>query len=94
MTAETAISIGGALSVTFGWILFDHVFQLRRRVSALEDDGWSSQIMTWSEFTALAGTPLRGVPYWELGGEGPDRKVMVWTHVMIGRPSLDDVVPK
>lgn len=61
------------------------------RIRELEDDGWSSQLMTWREYCDLPQL-LHGSPCWETGGEGPDRLVIVWTRTFIGRPDMKDVL--
>lgn len=90
MEWQTPFLILGAQCFAFGIVMWAESARLRRRIREIEEDGWASQVMTWSEYVALP-MPLRGCPYWETGGEGPGRKVIVWTQVFIGRPDMKDV---
>lgn len=90
MDWQTAFSWLGAACFTFGLVMWGEKARLSRRIRELEDDGWASQVMTWTDYCALP-RPLTGCPYWEAGGTGPDRKVIVWTRVFIGRPDMKDV---
>jgi hypothetical protein len=94
MEWQTAFAILGSLCALAACIVGSHIADLRHRIALLENDGWSSQIMTWRQFVALpANSIFRGCPYWELGGEGPDRNIVVWTRTFIGRPDMKDLIP-
>lgn len=90
MDWQTVVSILGAIGTCFGLVMFSSLGDAHRRIRELEDNGWCSQLMTWSEFVKLP-MHYQGCPRWDMGGEGPDRLVVVWSRVLIGSPDMKDI---
>lgn len=53
MDWQTVVSILSAIGTCFGLVMFSSLGDAHRRIRELEDNGWCSQLMTWSEFVKL-----------------------------------------
>lgn len=65
----------------------------RRRLGRLDrlvrENLWASHVMTWSEYVTLPHE-FAGCPHYEVGGTGPDRRVVVFIRVFAGLPDPVD----
>lgn len=77
-------------SVGCAWIVL--ILQGRRLAyldKLVRERLWAAHVMTWAEYVGLP-LELHGCPYYEIGGSGPDRRVVVFIRVMAGLPDPVD----
>lgn len=78
------------LSVACLWVVH---LRSRRRLAKLDrlvrENLWASHVMTWAEYVELPHE-FDGCPHYEVGGTGPDRRVVVFIRVFAGLPDPVD----